>query len=165
VTASKAGALDLALLRLLRTWGHGPATERLVGRVSALGEHGLLWEALAGVGALVDGGRRPLYLRTMRAVLAAYVANQLVKAMVPRRRPRLEGLPPLASTITDRSYPSAHAATSFAAARNLSHVLPAGPVYALAAGMALSRPYLGVHYPSDALAGAALGGAVALLVP
>jgi membrane-associated phospholipid phosphatase len=101
----------------------------------------------------------------MRTVLAAYAANQAVKLVVPRPRPRLEGLPPLSSTMTDRSYPSAHAATSFAAARTLSRQLLGAPVYALAVGMALSRPYLGVHYPSDVLAGAALGEAVARLVP
>ena len=39
--------------------------------------------------------------------------------------------------------------------------LPAAPLYAVAVAMALSRPYLGVHYPSDILAGAALGDAVA----
>jgi membrane-associated phospholipid phosphatase len=137
----------------------------LVSRVSALGEHGLLWQVLAGAGALVDRDRRPFYLRVMRTVLAAYAANQAVKLVVDRPRPRLEGLPPLTFTITDRSYPSAHASTSFAAARALSRELPAAPVYALAAVLALSRPYLGVHYPSDTAAGAALGEAVARLVP
>ena len=38
------------------------------------------------------------------------------------------------------------------------------PVYAFAAGLALSRLYLGVHYPSDTVAGAALGWAFAELV-
>ena len=49
--------------------------------------------------------------------------------------------------MSPRSYPSAHATTSFAAAAALP--LPAAPLYALAAAMALSRVYLGVHYPSD----------------
>ena len=65
--------------------------------------------------------------------------------------------------MSQRSYPSAHATTSFAAATSLP--LPAGALYPLAAAMALSRVYLGVHYPSDTLAGAALGGAVAVLAP
>jgi undecaprenyl-diphosphatase len=46
----------------------------------------------------------------------------------------------------------------------LSEALPTAPVYALAAAMALSRPYLGVHYPSDVLAGAILGDAIAELL-
>ena len=75
----------------------------------------------------------------------------------------LEGLPALTTTMSGRSYPSAHASTSFAAARVLSGPLPAAPLYALATAMALSRPYLGVHYPSDIAAGALLGDAVARL--
>jgi decaprenylphosphoryl-5-phosphoribose phosphatase len=137
--------------------------ERAIARASALGEHGLVWYVVAGAGALLDPSRRPLYLRTMKAVLLSFLANQGVKLVVHRPRPRLEGLPPLTSTLSNRSYPSAHAATSFAAARTLP--VTRGPAYAAAVAMALSRPYLGVHYPSDTVAGAALGEAVARLVP
>ena len=132
---------------------------------SRAGEHGLLWHALCGAGALADPDRRPIYAWAARTVLAAYVVNQTVKFTVRRRRPRLEGLPPLTRTVSELSYPSAHASTSFAGAHALSHALPAPPLYVLAAAMALSRPYLGVHYVSDTVAGAALGGAVAELVP
>jgi GTP-binding protein YchF len=59
----------------------------------------------------------------------------------------------------------AHATTSAAGARALGRVLPPAPVYALAAVLALSRPYLGVHYPSDTLAGVVLGVAVEELAP
>ena len=52
-----------------------------------------------------------------------------------------------------------------AAAGALKRVLPAGPVYVLAGLMALSRLYLGVHYPSDIVAGAALGVAFEELAP
>ena len=69
----------------------------------------------------------------------------------------------LTSTMSDLSYPSAHAATSVAAARRLSETLPAAPLWALAVALAGSRLYLGVHYPTDTVAGAALGGAVAEL--
>jgi membrane-associated phospholipid phosphatase len=121
------------------------------------------WHALAGLCAVADRERRPLYLRAVRAVGLAFLASQAVKFTVRRRRPELPDLPPLTGTMSRRSYPSAHAATSFAAARALP--LPGAVVYPLATAMALSRLYLGVHYPSDALAGAALGDAVAKLVP
>ena len=50
-------------------------------------------------------------------------------------------------------FPSAHASSSFAAARAFGALVPASPLYVIAALMALSRVYLGVHYPSDIVAG------------
>jgi len=95
-------------------------------------------------------------------VLIAYGANQAIKIAVRRRRPRRDE-PARVRTLSELSYPSAHAATSAAAARTLP--LPSAPLWTLAAALAGSRLYLGVHYPTDTLAGAALGGAVAELVP
>jgi decaprenylphosphoryl-5-phosphoribose phosphatase len=158
-------SLDLALLRLLRTRGHSAPAERALQELARAGQHGLLWYGVAATGAALDPSRREVYLRGMRVTLTAFAANQAIKLTVRRRRPRLPDLPPLARTLSQLSYPSAHAATSFAAARSLSAALPASVLYTLAAAMALSRPYLGVHYPSDMLAGAALGDAVARLAP
>ena len=152
-------ALDLALLRLLRTRGHAPPAERAVLAFTRAGEHGLLWQALCALGIVIDHGRRALYRRTMRVTMLAYLANILLKYVVRRPRPVLEGLPALSSTITSLAYPSAHSTTSFAAAGMLSQGLPAAPLYACAGAMALSRAYAGVHYPSDVVAGAVLGTA------
>jgi undecaprenyl-diphosphatase len=155
-------ALDLAILRALRGHGHGHGAERAVLAFTRAGEHGALWQALCLAGVLLDGRRRGLYLRTMRTVMLAYLANIALKYVVRRRRPVLDDLPPLSSTVTSLSYPSAHSTTSFAAARVLAGGgLPAMPVYAAAGAMALSRVYAGVHYPTDVLAGAALGTALA----
>ena len=154
-------SLDLSLLRLFRTRGHPPAIEAAVAAFSRLGEHGTGWYALAAAGAAFDGPNRPVYRHAAVVTLAAYAANQSIKFAVRRRRPRLADLPPLTDTVSELSYPSAHASTSFAAARALSRALPWPPLYALATAMALSRPYLGVHYPTDSVAGAALGDAVA----
>ena len=133
--------------------------------LTGVGEHGALWLAIAGAGAAVDPAGRSIYRRAARTVLVAYGVNTAIKYTIRRRRPLLPGLPPLTPTVSGLSYPSAHASTSFAGARVLSARIPAAPLNALAAAVALSRPYLGVHYPSDALAGAVLGRAVATLVP
>lgn len=158
-------ALDLAALALLRTRLHAPALERAVLAFTRSGEHGALWLVLCAAGATADARRRRMYGRTARVVVLAYLANIALKYVVRRPRPRLPGLPPLSTTVTSLSYPSAHATTSFAAARELSRGLPGAPLYALAAAMALSRPYAGVHYPSDVLAGAAFGTALSELIP
>ena len=149
--------LDEAGYRLARTAGHTPGCERAVRVFSALGEHAAIWLALGAVGAAVDRPRRRRWLRGVATVGGAYVLNTAIKFAVKRRRPDVPGLPPLTGTPTGLSLPSAHATSSFAAARAYSCLLPAPPLYALATGLALSRLYLGVHWPSDTLAGMALG--------
>ena len=134
----------------------------MVGRFSLLGEHAGVWLAIGVAGQALDRRRRERWRRASVTVAATYALNTAVKLVVRRPRPSLAGLPPLASTPTGLSFPSAHASTSFAGARCYSRLgLPAAPLYALAAGLSLSRLYLGVHYPSDVLAGALLGAAFA----
>jgi membrane-associated phospholipid phosphatase len=157
--------LDRAALRWMRTRGHSPATERAVRTYSKLGVRSYLWVAVSAAGWAFDTRNRPVYKRTLRAVAADETVNFLIKLVVRRPRPKLDGLPPLMDTATSLSYPSAHASSSFAAARTLSTVLPSTVTYAAALAMALTRPYLGVHYPSDIVAGAVLGFAIAQLVP
>jgi membrane-associated phospholipid phosphatase len=154
--------LDERLLRLARTRGHSPGVERAVARFSRLGEHGGVWLAIGVLGQTLDGANRGRWRRATATVAGAYALNSAIKPLAGRRRPSLPGLPPLTDTPTALSFPSAHASTSFAGARVYSRLrLPAGPLYTLATGLALSRLYLGVHYPSDVLAGAALGSLVA----
>jgi membrane-associated phospholipid phosphatase len=158
--------LDLTILRALRTRGHARRIEAAVLAFTHAGEHGLLWQGLCALGALLDRERRRMYLRAMGTVALAYMANIGLKYLVRRRRPVLEGLPALTSTVTSLSFPSAHSTTSFAAARALTRAggLPALPVYAAAEAMAMSRVYAGVHYPTDVAAGALLGTAIAELL-
>lgn len=159
------GKVDLALLRLMRTKGHHPHFEAAVIRFSRLGNHGGLWLTLALAGAAVHPLRRAVYLRAARAVTMAVVVNYAAKITIRRARPLIEDLPPLSPTVSSLSYPSAHASTSFAGARVMSEALHPVPLYAVAVAICLSRPYLGIHYPSDVMAGAALGRVIGSHAP
>jgi membrane-associated phospholipid phosphatase len=154
---------DRAALVFARTHGHEPGVERAVAAFSRTGEHAAGWLALGLAGAALssDAERRRAWLRGVRIVAVSYAVNQAIKFVVRRHRPELADLPPLTPTVTQLSFPSAHATTSFAAARAYAPLAPAWALYAVAIAFAVSRPYLGVHYPSDVIAGAALGTAVA----
>ena len=129
---------------------------------SATGESGRIWIATALAGALVDRPRRPRWLWAALGVPLTLGINFFVKLAVRRRRPQLEGIEAAARVPTSLSFPSAHAATSFAGAALIGALVPPlrPALYAAAALMAFSRPYLGVHYPSDVVAGAAVGNAL-----
>ena len=154
--------IDMAALVFARTHGHARALECVAGVYSRTGEHAACWLALGLAGAATS--RRPAWLRGAGIVAASYVVNQGLKFVVRRPRPDLPGLEPLTPVITRLSFPSAHATTSFAAARAYSGLVPGWALYVAAVAFAVSRPYLGVHYPSDVLAGAVLGTAVAELL-
>lgn len=157
--------LDLGLLTLLRTRGHHPVAERAILAFTRAGEHGIFWHLVAVAGAVAHARERDRFVRAVRVVFLAYVANIAMKHVVRRARPLLADLPAISPTISELSYPSAHSTTSFAAAAAMRGALPAPPLYGAAGAMALSRVYVGVHYPTDVLAGAVLGTALGELIP
>jgi undecaprenyl-diphosphatase len=150
--------LDTRLARFARTRWHGPRAERAIARFSALGEHAAIWLAIGACGSALDRRRARDWRRATATVAGTYALNTALKLAIRRPRPDLPGLPALTATPTRFSFPSAHASTSFAGALAYARLgLPAPVLYGLAFAMSLSRLYLGVHYPSDVLAGAALG--------
>src|SRR5207244_6519313 len=108
------------------------------------GEHGAVWLAIGFAGRLLcgDSERSRGFARARRTVLATYALNTAVKFLVRRPRPSLAGLPALTSTPSALSFPSAPATTSLAGAVSYARLgVPAPPLYALAAGLCVSRLY------------------------
>lgn len=130
--------------------------------ISKSGENGYFWFGLGLAGAALDGKHRKQWLAASLIGPLAIGLNFLVKLVARRPRPRLDDLPPLGGAPSSLSFPSAHATASFAAATAMSRLAPDLKLafFGAAALMAVTRPYLGMHYPSDIAAGAILGTAL-----
>jgi undecaprenyl-diphosphatase len=128
------------------------------------------WPLIAVVGGCGDAtSRRRLPTAALVATAAAAAAegaSVLIKSLTERARPPLvdPGVQALVSLPDSTSFPSGHAATAFAAATAVGAFHPRlrAPLLALAALVALSRVYLGVHFWSDVLVGSLLGAAIGL---
>jgi undecaprenyl-diphosphatase len=133
---------------------------------------GTIW--VAGAALLAWRTHRPILPTTILAGVVVWGADgiaNLLKAATNRPRPyNVMRLHILISRPSSGSFPSQHTTTAFAGATLLSFLWPKGwPAFYLAAVLVgFSRLYLGVHYPTDVIAGAAIGalfaGAGILLV-
>lgn len=163
-------ALDGGLFETVAT-RHWPGADRVLPRLSRSANHGLLWFATA---AAIAASRTPRARRAAaRGVasltLASAAINTFGKRSVRRPRPVLDPVPlvrRLKRQPITTSFPSGHSASAAAFAAGVALESPAwgAAVAPLAAAVAASRVYTGVHYPSDVLAGAALGAGAALAV-
>jgi decaprenylphosphoryl-5-phosphoribose phosphatase len=158
--------LDLKLLRWMRTRGHSPGLEGAAVALGKAGNNGLIWVILGLVLVAIDSSRWESWLICALLGPLAIGLNYTVKLVVRRPRPVLEGLPPLGGAPSSLSFPSAHATSSFAVATAMCRVDPAtSAAFLVALALSLGRPYLGMHYPSDVLAGAVIGVVLGLIVP
>jgi undecaprenyl-diphosphatase len=144
-----------------------PPLDWLFVGLSVAGSGGLLWIGLAALLAYL--ARRPVLATTAITAATVWSADLLtavLKRIVDRDRPYavLPEAEPLLRWDVSASFPSGHAATSAAGAVILAYLLGrwGWGLAALAAAVAYARVYIGVHYPLDVLAGAAIGAAVAL---
>jgi undecaprenyl-diphosphatase len=150
----------------MRTRGHRPGIERVAIVLGKAGNNGAIWLAIGLLLALVDQSQREAWLICGALGPIAILFNYLIKLVFRRQRPSLPELPPLGGAPSSLSFPSAHATSSFAVATAMTRVEPLGALaFVLAFVLAVGRPYLGMHYPSDVVAGIVFGVALGLIVP
>lgn len=154
-------SFDFAVLNFIYAHCRSGILDILMPLVTKLGNGGAVWIALAAVLLIIPRYRKVGGAMLLALALDAAVCGMILKPLVARIRPcdvdtavRL-----LIQRPADYSFPSGHAAASFSAASALYFGRQQlwRPAFVLAALIAFSRLYLYVHYPTDVLAGAALG--------
>ncbi len=155
--------IDQSIMLWLQDVVRNPLLSKLLVPLTTIGYAGTLWIILSIVMLFFRKTRKVGWL-SLLTMLVCYLFNDiLLKELVQRPRPFMD-LPQLQvieSKPTSWSFPSGHACSSFAAASTYSKGEEPrwlkGLFWFLAVAMTFSRPYVGVHYPSDVLAGACIG--------
>lgn len=140
-----------------------PGSRQAAVTLSHVGEHALGWMGIAAAGMVVDPARRGRWAMVGVGSFGAHATSVVVKRIVRRRRPDHPSVAVGVGTPSKLSFPSSHATstTAFALLAGSVTGVPVAP--ALVPVMLASRLVLGVHYPSDVLAGAAVGAGCAAL--
>ena len=140
--------------------GCHPVAERLMLWATRMGNGGLIW-ILTGLALIAAGWSTEGFLMLTSLAVTAFLINLLIKPMFTRKRPYeiFQSIKTVIRPPFGSSFPSGHAASSFAAASMLWFMkVPFWHMaLILAVLIALSRVYLLVHFPSDVLAGVVSG--------
>lgn len=150
--------LDGEILLLIQRYLRTDMLTPFMKSVTFLGNGGWFWILCAVVLLAVPKTRKTGYAAALSLIFGAIVTNLLLKNIVARPRPftEIEALIPMITKPKDFSFPSGHTTASFAVALVMLRMLPKKfgiPAVVLAALVAFSRLYLGVHYPTDVLTG------------
>lgn len=160
--------LDASILLYIQESVRNPVLTPYVKVITTLGNGGAIWILLTLIMLIIPKTRRIGCMMVLSLIGTLLINNMLIKNLVARTRPYevVGGLTYLISKPREYSFPSGHAASSFAAAWVMFRQLPKRygvPALLVAILIALSRLYVGVHYPSDVLFGMISGTLISLV--
>jgi undecaprenyl-diphosphatase len=162
-------ALDMSLFHLINGAWTAPLLDSLMPALSRAGNLGTIWLVLLGaVAAFGKKTGRKIALAGLVALAVGFASSTLLKDLTVRPRPflSLDEVRLLVSAPHSYAFPSGHTTSAFAAAlgvvlaaRRLLGRVPlwGWAMFPLAAAIAYSRIYVGVHWPTDVAAGGVLG--------
>lgn len=158
--------MDGRILLLIQENLRHPALDPWVLRLTSLNDHGMIAIAACLILLLLPRVRRTGAVAALSLMANTLIVNVVLKPLIGRLRPYevVEGLRLLGMPQNDFSFPSGHSAAGFAVAVVMLKLLPKKygvPAVVLASLIALSRLYIGVHYPTDVLAGVCIGSCTA----
>ncbi len=136
--------------------------------ITRLGNSAFIWLFTALVLLGVKKYRHSGVALLLSIIISSILVDEILKNIFCRTRPfyAMPGLTALIPKPGSYSFPSGHTTTAFAAATVIASCLPKKfgiLAYILAALIGFSRMYLGVHYPTDVLAGIVLGGLIGVV--
>lgn len=154
--------IDAAILLWIQEYLRVGFLTPVITFITHLGDSGIFWIALTLILLAFKRTRRIGLTCAVSMIIGLVVTNLILKNWVARIRPyeMIEGLHLLIERQKDFSFPSGHATNSFAAAWVIFCMAPRKygvPALILACLIAFSRLYVGVHYPTDVLAGTLIG--------
>jgi len=159
--------LDLSLFSFINGT-HTPWADELMLLASAVGRGGFVWIATAIIAAVFPRLRMAAWRVILSVALTFLLVDGVIKPIVHRERPFqvLPGARLIDTRPLTGSFPSGHAASAAAGALSVGRLLPAARIvwWPLAIAIAVSRIYVGAHWPSDVLAGALIGLAMGWFV-
>ena len=154
--------LDGGFLLFLQESVRNPMLDSLMKFITALGNGGMIWIG-ATILLLIPKKTRKIGMMSAVALLGSLIINNnIIKNIVQRPRPfvTFTDLQIIIPTPSEYSFPSGHTSSSFAAAAVFYRHLPKKlglPSVILAGLIGFSRLYVGVHYPTDVIAGVIMG--------
>lgn len=150
------------VIELRRPW-----LDDLMVVASALGAGGFVWIILGSIAGIFPGHTAAMWRLWLAVAMAFLIVDDLVKPFFARPRPfDVMEIHLIDARPNSPSFPSAHAAMAAAGALAAARIFPGARwiLWPAALVIALSRVYLGVHWPTDVFAGFAIGCAVAWFV-